>query len=71
MKKEMGPSGPSGRKVINVTLQHDVQLNKSENAWKPQLITKKDVSQNDDLATYVCIDWSYQTVLHFIGPPML
>lgn len=53
MKKDMGigPSGPSGsRKVINLTLQ-DVQLNKSENAWKPALVTKKDLAEDESLAT--------------------
>ena len=50
----MGPSGPSGsRKVISLTLQQDIQLNKADNAWKPTLVTKKDPSSDHSLATEV------------------
>jgi hypothetical protein len=55
MKKDMGPSGPSRGKVISLTLQQDVQLSKSENAWKPQLITKKDLVSDENLATMVVV----------------
>jgi hypothetical protein len=54
MKKDMGPSGPSGsRKVISVTLQHEVQLNKAEKAWKPAMINKKETTADDSVATAV------------------
>jgi hypothetical protein len=54
MQKNMGPSAPSGsRKVISVTLQQDVQLNKAEKAWKPTVTNKKETTADDSLATQV------------------
>jgi len=51
----MGASGPSGgRKVISLTLQQDIQLNKADNAWKPTLVNKKDAASDYSLATQVC-----------------
>jgi len=50
MKK--GDSGVAGRKVIQVSLQQDVKLHTSENAWKP-IVGKKDSPEDDDAATQV------------------
>jgi len=52
MKK--GEAGVAGRKVIQVSLQQDVKLHTSENAWKP-VVGKKDAlsPDDDDAATQV------------------
>jgi hypothetical protein len=57
IKRDGGGGGGGGgvhdQKVINLRLQKDVQLNKAENAWKPQLISKDDVAADELLATMV------------------
>jgi len=52
MKK--GEPGVAGRKVIQVSLQQDVKLHTSENAWKA-VVGKKDAPSpdDDDAATQV------------------
>jgi hypothetical protein len=43
--------GGGGHKVISITLQHDVKLHQTENAWKPDHASKKDTTTTTTTTT--------------------
>ena len=65
-KGEMLPVVAARQRVIQVSLQHDVKLNKAENAWKP-VLNKKDLNEDDgDAATQVALQCGCLTCHHTI-----
>lgn len=57
----VGGGGPNEtRKVINVTLMHDVQLHTTQNAWKPSLM-KKDETEGDKQTEVSVVDLAFRT----------
>jgi len=65
-KGEMLPVVAARPRVIQVSLQHDVKLNKAENAWKP-VLNKKDLNEDDgDAATQVALQCGCLTCHHTI-----